>query len=296
MMNAGQYRSYFSELLGTLPDNEYLGSNKTIPFLNEDKNYFFYNLYHNETDWQKDLYHDTFTQNYKVSVDGGDDVAMYHLSLGYAKSDATAKKNDFNRLNIRFNTDVNMFKDFVTGIDFAFARNAYNLRDNGWAENYDTRNISSPNVLGLIQTPFISPYAYFVRADGNQLSLIHSDKVYSGKNYSEDNNPFQYATQFGYTALVNPYWVLENGQGNNKNFYEQTQFNLNISPNYRINRYLTVKDRFSYILNRNNEKYYLPKYGTPPKSVEGLGNVTSVVSTQFAKETTLFNDFSVDCT
>ena len=294
MMNAGQYRSYFSELLGTLPDNEYLGSNKTIPFLNEDKNYFFYNLYHNETDWQKDLYHDTFTQNYKVSVDGGDDVAMYHLSLGYAKSDATAKKNDFNRLNIRFNTDVNMFKDFVTGIDFAFARNAYNLRDNGWAENYDTRNISSPNVLGLIQTPFISPYAYFVRADGNQLSLIHSNKVYSGKNYSEDNNPFQYATQFGYTALVNPYWVLENGQGNNKNFYEQTQFNLNISPNYRINRYLTVKDRFSYILNRNNEKYYLPKYGTPPKSVEGLGNVTSVVSTQFAKETTLFNDFSVD--
>lgn len=197
-------------------------------------------------------------------------------------------------MNIRFNTDVNMFKDFVTGIDFAFARNAYNLRDNGWAENYDTRNISSPNVLGLIQTPFISPYAYFVRADGNQLSLIHSDKVYSGKNYSEDNNPFQYATQFGYTALVNPYWVLENGQGNNKNFYEQTQFNLNISPNYRINRYLTVKDRFSYILNRNNEKYYLPKYGTPPKSVEGLGNVTSVVSTQFAKETTLFNDFSVD--
>ena len=294
MMNAGQYRSYFSELLGTLPDNEYLGSNKTIPFLNEDKNYFFYNLYHNETDWQKDLYHDTFTQNYKVSVDGGDDVAMYHLSLGYAQSDATAKKNDFNRLNIRFNTDVNMFKNFVTGIDFAFARNAYNLRDNGWAESYDTRNISSPNVLGLIQTPFISPYAYFVRADGNQLSLVHSDRVYAGKNYSDDNNPFQYATQFGYTALVNPYWVLKNGEGNNKNFYEQTQFNLNVSPNYRVNRYLTIKDRFSYILNRNNEKYYLPKYGTPPKTVEGLGDVTSVVSTQFAKETTLFNDFSVD--
>ncbi len=294
MMNASQYRNYFSELLGTLPDNEYLGSNKTIPFLNEDKNYFFYDMYHNDTDWQKDIYHDTFTQNYKVSVDGGDDVAMYHLSLGFAQSDATAKKNDFNRLNIRFNTDVNMFKNFVTGIDFAFARNAYNLRDNGWAENYDTRNISSPNVLGMIQTPFISPYAYYVHSNGSQLELVHSNNVYAGKVYSDDNNPFQYASQFGYTGLVNPYWVLANGDGNNKNFQEQTQFNLNISPNYKINRFLTVKDRFSYILNRSNEKYYLPKYGTPPKSVEGLGSVTSIVSTQFAKETTLFNDISIE--
>ena len=294
VMNAGQYRSYFSELIGTQPNQEYFGSNKTIPFLNEDKNYFFYNLYHNETDWQKDLYHSTFTQNYKISVDGGDDVAMYHLSLGYAKSDATAKENDFNRLNIRFNTDVNMFKNFVTGIDFAYARNAYNLRDNGWAESYANNNVSSPNVLGLVQTPFISPYAYFIHSDGNNLSLVHSNNVYTGKVYSDSNNPLRFANAYGYTGLANPYWILQNGEGDNKNYQEQTQFNINISPSYKINRYLTVKDRFSYILNRSNEKYYLPKYGTPSKNVEGLGSVTSVVSTQFAKETTVYNDFSVD--
>ena len=101
MMNAEQYRNYFSEVLGTLPNQDALGSNKTIPFLNEDNKYFYYDLYHNETDWQKDLYHDVFTQNYKISVDGGDEVAMYHLSLGFAQSDATARNNDFNRLNIR---------------------------------------------------------------------------------------------------------------------------------------------------------------------------------------------------
>lgn len=294
VMNAGQYRSYFSELIGTQPNQEYFGSNKTVPFLNEDKNYFFYDLYHNETDWQKDLYHSTFTQNYKISVDGGDDVAMYHLSLGYAQSDATAKENDFNRLNIRFNTDVNMFKNFVTGIDFAYARNAYNLRDNGWAESYANSNVSSPNVLGLIQTPFISPYAYYIHSDGSNLSLVHSNNVYTGKVYSDTNNPLRFANNYGYTGLANPYWILLNGEGDNKNYQEQTQFNINLSPSYKINRYLTVKDRFSYILNRSNEKYYLPKYGTPSKSVEGLGSVTSVVSTQFAKETTIYNDFSVD--
>lgn len=295
MMNAGQYRSYMSELLGTLPDMEGLSSNNTIPFLNENQGYFYYKLYHNETDWQKDLYHDVFSQNYKVSVDGGDDVAMYHLSLGYTQSDATAKQNDFSRLNIRFNTDVNMFKNFTAGIDFAYARTAYNLRDNGWAESYATRNISSPNVLGLVQTPFISPYAYYVRYNqGSGLELISTDRVYAGKNYSDSNNPFSFANSYGYDALVNPYWVLQNGQGDNKNFQEQTQFNINIAPKYQINKYLSVQDRFSYILNRSNERYYLPKDGTPPKEVEGLGDVTSVVSTQFAKETTIYNDFNVD--
>lgn len=295
MMNAGQYRNYLSELLGTLPDREGLGSAKGIPFLNEDPGYFYYPLYHNETDWQKDLYKDAFTQNYKVSVDGGDDVAMYHLSLGFAQADATAKQNDFNRLNIRFNTDVNMFKNFTTAMDFAYARSAYNLRDNGWASSYDTRNIASPNVLGLIQTPFVSPYAYFVRYDeGTGLSLFKTDKVYAGQNYSDQNNPFTFVRNYGYDALVNPYWVLQNGQGDNKNFQEQTQFNINIAPKYQINRYLSVQDRFSYILNRTNERYYLPHDGTPPKTVEGLGDVTSVVSTQFAKETVIFNDFNVD--
>lgn len=295
MMNASQYRNYFTEVVGTVPDTKIISSSLTMPYFNEDPSYIYYNMYHNDTDWQKDLYHDVFTQNYKVSVDGGDDVAMYHLSLGYSQADATAKCNDFNRLNIRFNTDVNLFKDFVTGMDFSYARNAYNMRDNGWAADYSQRNISSPNVLGLIQSPSLSPYAHYVRyTEGLGLNLVSTDRVYSGKEYSDATNPFRYAESYGYNALVNPYWVLLNGQGDNKNYQEQTQFNLNISPSYKINKHLTIKDRFSYVLNRNNERYYLPKNGTPSKYVEGLGNVTSVVSTQFGKETTIYNDLSFD--
>jgi len=220
---------------------------------------------------------------------------MYHLSLGYTKADATADYNDFSRLNIRFNTDVNMFKNFVTGIDFAYARSSYNLRDNGWAESYATSNISSPNVLGLIQTPFVSPYGYYAKynRDTQQLELIHS-QIYAGKNYSDTYNPFLFATAYGYDGLANPYWILSNGEGDNKNYQEQTQFSINVAPKYQFNKYLSVQDRFSYILDRSNERYYLPQNGTPPKEVEGLGDVTSVVSTQFAKETSIYNDFSVD--
>ena len=295
VMNASQYRNYVTDFLGTTQAaQDYFKNNTTVPpFMNEDPNYFFYPVYHNNTDWQKDLYRDAFTQNYKVSVEGGDDVAMYNLSLGYSQADATAEQNDFNRLNIRFNTDIVLFKNLTTAMDISYSRNAYNLRDNGWAADYTTRNISSPNVLGLIQAPFISPYSHYVIYD-NGLYLGHTDKVYSGKNYTDANNPYRFAESFGYAGLVNPFWILSNGQGDNKNFQEQTQFAINVMPKYQINRYLTISNRFSYILNRNNEKYYLPNDGTPAKPVEGLGDVRSVVQTQFNKETTLFNDFRVD--
>ena len=136
-----------------------------------------------------------------------------------------------------------------------YVRNAYNLRDNGWAESYAQKNISSPNVLGLIQAPFIDPYTYFVKYNGNnQLSLEHTDKTYAGMNYSDSNNPFLFASAFGYEGLANPFWILQNGQGDNKNYQEQTQFLLNIQPKYKPNKYITITDRFSYVLNRSNEK------------------------------------------
>ncbi len=299
VMNANQYRSYVTELLGTTPKAEDISSSTSVPFLNEDKNYLFYNLYHNNTDWQKDLYKGAFTQNYKVSVEGGDEVAMYNLSLGYTKADATAEQNDFNRLNIRFNTDVSLWRNFTTGLDFSYVRTENNLRDNGWTQDYSTSNISSPNVLGLIQAPVLSPYAHFIKYDPNVttnggLTLGHTTKIFSGKDYAADNNPFTFAEDFGYDALINPYWILENGEGKNKNNQEQTQFTVNVAPKYQINKYLTISDRFSYILNRTNEKYYLPQNGTPAKEVEGLGNVSSVVASQFGRETTIFNDARID--
>lgn len=295
MMDAGQYRNYVTEFLGTTEKAKDIFKTSSVPsFMNEDPSYLFYPVYHNSTDWQKDLYENSFTQNYKVSVQGGDDVAMYNLSLGYTKADATAKNNDFNRLSIRFNTDIVLFKDLTTELDMSYVRNAYNILDNGWASDYTSRNISSPNVLGLIQSPFISPYSYFVGYNQGQLELGYSEKVYSGKDYKADNNPYAFASAFGYAGFVNPFWILENGEGDNKNYQEQTQFSVNLAPKYKVNRYLTISDRFSYMINRSNEKYFLPKSGTPVKTVPGLGDVQNVIRSQFAKETTLYNDFRVD--
>lgn len=290
MMNAGQYRNYMTEYVGTTNFSEF-GAVSSHPFLNEDPSYFYYPVYHNDTDWQKDLYRTAYTQNYKVSVEGGDEVAKYNLSVGFVNADSPAKGTDFNRMNVRFNTDIEVFPKLKSRIDIAYTRNAYNLRDNGWEQSYENRNISSPNVLGLLQTPFISPYAYYVRYE-NGLQLGHANNIYTGVNFLEENNPLRFAARYGFEGLANPYLVLENGDGDNKNSQEQTQFSLTVAPKYEINKYWTVQNRFAYILNRSNERYYLPQSGTPQKFVNGLGAVRSALQSQVAKETTLYNELS----
>lgn len=299
VMSGNQYRSYLTEILGTyVPTNPsdrltYLQLISSRPFMNEDPNYTFYDIYHNNENWQKELYHTAITQNYRVNVQGGDDIAMYALSLGYTGSDATAKDNDFNRLNIRFNTDINMTDRLSAAFDISYARSAYNMRDNGWAEDYSKSNIASPNVLGLINAPMISKYAYYVYWDEAQQRnlLTPASNIYAGKNYSDSNNPFRFGEDFGTAALANPYWILENGQGDNKNYEEQTQFTLNFNPKYQLNSWLTIGDRFSYVMNRTSELYYMPNNGTPQKFVDGLGSVTSAVRSQFADESAIANNF-----
>lgn len=292
MMDASQYRLYLSDLLGTTTFGKENSSAATIvPFLNNNSSYYWYPMYHNNTDWSQDLYQTAVTQNYKVNVQGGDEIAMYNLSLGYANSESTAKKNAFDRLNIRFNTDIKLLDNLSTQLDLSYSKFAYNLRDNGWAESYASSTISSPNVLGLIQSPFLSKYAYYTGDDGK----LHESSVYAGKYVKDDNNPFKFASAYGAnTALANPYWTLTNGDGENKNRQEVTQFNLNIMPKWEISKHFNITNRFAYQLNRSNEKYYLPEAGTPVYNLEGYGDVTSVVKSLFSKETSIFEDLRLN--
>lgn len=292
MMNASQYRNYASDLIGTTEfGKEHTTASTSIPFLNSNKEYYWYPMYHNETDWSKALYHTAATQNYKVNVQGGDDVAMYNLSLGYSDSQSTAKQNSFNRLNIRFNTDIKLVNKLSTQLDLAYSKLGYNLRDNGWAESYANSTISSPNVLGLVQSPFLSKYNYYT---GDDMKL-HESSVYAGKYVKDANNPFGFASQYGTNAaLANPYWILTNGEGDNKNRQELTQFHLNIMPKLEINNHLNITNRFAYQLNRTNEKYYLPEAGTPVYNLAGYGDVTSMVKSLFSKETSIYEEARIN--
>jgi len=297
VLSGNEYRTYLGDLTATIKDVTISNTNNVAQaFLNDNPNYY-YKVFHNNTDWQKDIYHNTFVQNYKINVEGGDEVGMYSLSLGYTKSDATQVGTDMNRLNLRFNTDIKIAEKLSTGLDIAYNQTAYHLLDNGWSEDYDMQNIGSTNVLGVIQSPMISKYSYYHDENTGQLELSND---YAGKYASNSSttwvqNPFKFPKSLGINeALRNPMWVIENGQGRNKNYAELTQININVAPKYQITKQLSISDRFNYQLNRNNEKYFLPISGTTTYMLTDLGEITSVLKSQFTKETTLNNDLRLE--
>ena len=277
MMGAELYRSYASELLKTT------GTTVTdFKFLNEDPAYYYYDQYHNETDWKEKVYRTAFTQNYGINVEGGDEVANYNLSLGYTDAQSTMEYNSMNRLNIRFNTDVRFSERLTARFDASFTNQSRNLRDDGAPEDYENGTPTSPSFLAYAKSPFLSPYVYA----GGAVYENHLDVT--DESYLDE-------ALSGYTGynykLSNPYAIGEYGDAKNKNRFENSMLNVSLTPSYRIANGLTLSEHFSYNLISTNEKYYLPVNGVPDYYVKELAATRSnEVRSLAAKQHSIMSD------
>ena len=280
LMNAAQYRTYATEMLGTVPEN--INRNKPIQyrFLNDDPNGYYYHMYHNDTDWTNYTYRTALSQNYSINVQGGDDIGMYNLSVGYMDAQSTAKKSDFNRMNVRFNTDINILWNLKTRFDISISRTNNNVFDDGVPADFTAGAITSPTFLSMIKSPLVSPYQYNAIIGGFSSLLSDYDDIYSqlGDNYS----------------LANPVAILENSHGDNKNKAENTYFNVRVEPTYQFNSNLSLTTMFSYTLDRNSQRYYRPYTGMPSFEIPDIGRVTSMTASLFSKEINVVSDTHID--
>ncbi len=280
MMNASQYRNYATEILGTVPENINRDTPISFRFLNDDPNNYYYHTYHNDTDWTDYVYDTAMTQNYNINVQGGDDIGMYNLSVGYVKAESTAKNNDFDRMNVRFNTDINILYNLNTKFDISISRTNSKVFDDGAMEDLSAGAITSPTFLSLIKSPIVSPYQYNAIVGGFTSLLCDYDDIYS-----------QLGSGYG---LANPVAILNNANGDNKNKAENTYFNVRVEPTWTINNSLSLTFMFSYTLDRNSQRYHRPFVGVPSFEISNLGTVTSMAASLFSKEINVVSDTHID--
>ena len=268
VMNAEQYRVYASELIGTT------GSvSNSYKFLNTDPNYYYYRMYHNNTDWQEEAYDQAFTQNYSINVQGGDEVANYNLSVGYAQADATLKNTSYSRFNMRLNSDIMLMDNLSVRFDASYSDVTRDMRDDGAPAAIDDDVISSPSFLACIKSPFLSPYAF--DAMGNPSSyLAGADDYLSDVTLGSHVNK----------SLANPLSIYHYGDGDNKNYFGNRLITLAVTPKWQINRYWSIAEHFAFQLVNTDENYYLPTNGVPSYEVAGIGTVQNRVSALAARE------------
>ncbi|MCR4915527.1 MAG: SusC/RagA family TonB-linked outer membrane protein [Prevotella sp.] len=282
LMNASQYRAYATELLGTI--DGIMERDIDFRFLNDDPNGYYYHMYHNNTDWTDEVYRTALTQNYSINVQGGDDVGMYNLSVGYVDAQYAARKNGFNRMNVRFNTDISILYNLSTKFDISIARTNNNVFDNGMPADFSAATVVSPTALAMIKSPLVAPYQF------NQL-LNGGQGAFSSLLSDYDNLYSQLGSAY---ALANPLSVLENGFGDNKNKAENTYFNVRVEPQFAFSDELKLSAMFSYTLNRNSQRYFRPYTGVPSFNIASVGRVYAKAQSLFAKENNFVGRLQLD--
>lgn len=264
MMDATDYRTYATELL-----NGVTSSVSGMKFVNSDPNYYYYNQYHNNTDWKKEVYRDAFTQVYGINVQGGDDVASYNISVGYSLADETLKKSDFSRFDLRINTDIAIIENLDARFDVSFSDVDRSLFDMGVSKTLEVGTPTAPSFLALVKAPFLSPYAIDIM--GNKSSyLAEEDDYLSGFGSSLGND----------RSLSNPSAILEYGAGDNRNNFGNRLVSFSVNPRYKINKNLSVQEAFNFSLVNTNEDHYLSMSGVPSYVVPEIQSVSSSSSSE----------------
>lgn len=281
MMSGSQFKTYASDLLKTTGTNL-----SEFQFLTSDPNNYYYNKYNNNTDWNDVIYREAFSQNYGITVQGGDEVASYFLALGYNGAQSVLEDNDVNRLNIRFNTDINMFKHLFIRFDASYSNVTRNLKDQGAPEAYDEGTVTSVNYLGLVKSPMLSPYAY---SNGkiSDVAFDNSDEDYLDQALSSIGN-------VNY-RLANPASINEYGTAQNKNYFENSYLNLAVTPKWQFNKHLSFSSLFSYTLTNTNDKYYVPINGVPDYYVSSIGlTVENEIRSLYSSQNSITSDTKIE--
>lgn len=226
MMNAAQYRTYASDIIKDKYENQEMIDR--LGFLNDDPTSSQYYDTHNDTDWLDLVTRDGLMMNYGVNVRGGDDRALYMFSLGYTKNEGTIKETSFDRINVRFNSDINLWTGAKLRFDVAYAQDNFKLRDDG------LNPYSSPYYISMIKSPLYHP------------NILARDGSLTSKYADKDE-----------LDVTNPMDILDLGIGEGRNY----RFNLNAAPRYKFNDALTIEGLVAYTFDKIKENSFVPDYG-----------------------------------
>jgi TonB-linked SusC/RagA family outer membrane protein len=226
VMNASDYRIYLSDILKSQGMTD--AAIQALPYMNDDSNNPDYYEYHNNTNWQKSIFRNSYTRNVYLKVTGGDNIAKYGLSLGYMDNGGITKGTDLTRYNMRFNGDLNLSKRMTATTNLSFTFNEQNLRDQGATPK------TNPIFVSLVKSPLLR--AHKVSDKGVESPLLSDLDIFN---------------------IGNPIILTELAQGVNKNY----RFLGSIGFNYQISKAFNLSNTIGITNDKVRENFFVPRKG-----------------------------------
>ncbi len=257
MLGAEPYRTYLNEIL--LSKGVSADSVGRMPFMNHDPSVSGYHTYHNQTDWQKKVFADNYSSNVGLRIKGGDDVALYALSVGFSQQNATVIHSDNSRFNFRFNSDINFSKKVTLNSNISF--------------NYNKKNISGTNIFSSydavaqarIKAPFLQEY-------------IQNDQGIASPDL----------TGYDFLSVSNPVSLINNGKNEDMNNRLFGSFNFN----WDIARNVTLSNLVGLSFDKQRQSIFIPRAGVAPDSTNA-GVIENQMKARVLRHFVVNNDLRV---
>jgi TonB-linked SusC/RagA family outer membrane protein len=256
MMNGDQLRIYTTDILGTT--NLTTDQIDKMPFLDDDPNSINYTKYHNNTNWDDEVYQLGFTQSYNINVNGGDEKALYYFSLGYTGNNGIVKTTNLQRLNTRTNADFFLTKSIKLGMNLGYTSIDHTLLDDG------INPYTSPTFLAMEKAPFLNPHSY------TPTGTLTTDL--------EDADIFN---------VGNPSAIIANALNTNKHY----RLSIGFKPEFKLSPSLTLSSQVDYAIDKFKETNYSPMLGVADRKLPGnLGFSQNVFKSQIMRNNAIFDD------
>ncbi|MFV5690449.1 SusC/RagA family TonB-linked outer membrane protein [Flavobacterium sp. LT1R49] len=226
LLDADGYRTHLSQLEASRGLSQQQVA--ALPYMNDNVGSVGYYKYHNNTNWQDQVFKASTNQNYFLKVRGGDDIAKFGLSVGYLDSKGIVQQTNTTKYSTRLNAALRLTEKLTVDANLSFINNTQNQWDQGFA--YKT----SPIYLALTKSPFL-----------NQQNIDDAGEV--SPNLADVD----------YFNVSNPNAILKNGFGTNNNY----RFFGNFKFNYALNKAWNISSILGLTFNKERETFFIPDYG-----------------------------------
>ena len=245
LMNQEQYQSYLSDIGMTYSGfNTMYDMFSAFPFLNPDpddrKSSYYESLYNHNTDWQDLIYRRGFITDNLFRIEGGDAIAKYDISLGYALENGLLANTNSQRYHAQFNINTLVSKkvEILATIGLAY------LTGQQQEQGLDSR--TNPVYASYLKPPVLSPYNY--DDYGNQ--LLKFAPYYFDYGSGSRNMDF---------ALTNPLAAVSMIDAKNSQF----DINLKAGIIYKPTTNLSFTGTVGLYSNNNTENLFIPGKDEP---------------------------------
>lgn len=187
-----------------------------------------YYRYNHDLNRQNEVYNASTNQDYYLNVSGGDEVAVYMLSLGYLNQEGIVRNTHFQRFNTRFNSEIKLSPTFEVLANMSFVYGDKQLANEG------SNAYTNPILAALVKAPFTAVNVY--NEEGKQSPNIEPADIFGNSN---------------------PYALVNNLSMDNINY----RFLGSLELAWQLGSHFNLNGLFGLNYNKEREKTFYPSVG-----------------------------------